>query len=150
LEILLTKIKQEIDTLLHESPTSGSSSATKGKTTSFSNEFDCYLNDDMKMLIETYEKCSKKLNELNEKSQIKDEQNKFERKFNSDIECLELKLKYLNDKYTQMTKTQRTATQTKISDFIESLIAQYEVNSTRVYLCFSFQLKYFLLYKFHQ
>jgi hypothetical protein len=139
--MLLTKIKQEIDTLLHESPTSGSgssgSSVAKSKPTSFSNEFDCYLNDDMKMLIETYEKCAKKLNELNEKSQIKDEQNKFERQFNSDIECLELKLKYLNDKYTQMTKTERTATQAKLSDFIESLIAQYEVNSTLEFICVS-------------
>ena len=56
-----------------------------------------------------------------------DEQNKFERQFNSDIECLELKLKYLNEKYAQMTKTERNS-QMKISDFIQSLKEQYEVN----------------------
>ena len=131
------KIKQEIDSLLQESPNANTSGG-KVKTANFSSEFDCYLNDDMKMLIETYEKCSRKLNELNEKSQIKDEQNKFERQFNSDIECLELKLKYLNEKFSQMTKTERNNSQTKISDYIESLIAQYEVCVYLFYFYVSF------------
>ena len=68
LEILLSKIKLEIDSLLQESP---SNNKVKSTANNFSNEFDCYLNDDMKMLIESYEKCSRKLNDLNEKSQIK-------------------------------------------------------------------------------
>ena len=65
LELLLNTVKQEIDSLLQETPTS------KGKRMSATNEFDTCLNDDMKMLIESYEKCSRRLNELNEKSQIK-------------------------------------------------------------------------------
>ena len=66
LELLLNTVKQEIDSLLQESP-----NANKSKRMSCAGEFDSYLNDDMKMLIESYEKCSRRINELNEKSHIK-------------------------------------------------------------------------------
>ena len=50
-EIVLKNIKCEIDNLNSQNKT--------------------YLGDDMKMLIENYEQCCKRLNELIEKSQIK-------------------------------------------------------------------------------
>ena len=143
MECILNNIKADIDNLLQDvqckSPKNQSASPTTASAASF--------NEDVRILIEGYEKCCKKLNELNEKSQIKgkfncncssqsitnlnfcfkDEQNKLERELNSDIECLELKLKYLNEKFTQIVKTEKTG-QMKISDYVDKLILQYQVS----------------------
>ena len=127
-EIVLKNIKCEIDSLNLQNKT--------------------YFGDDMKMLIEYYEQCCKRLNQLIEKSQIKgkiptqtfsflrlfydylfeDERNKFESKLNSDVECLEMKLKYLHDKFSQMERTEKPK-QLSHMDYIEKLIAQYQVRN---------------------
>ena len=86
-----------------------------------------HFNDDMKNLIDNYEKCCKKLNELGQKSQIKDEQNKFEKEIKSDLECLELKLKYLNDKCSQLGKLDKS-TQMTSSAYLDKLINEYQVS----------------------
>jgi hypothetical protein len=86
-----------------------------------------HFNDDMKNLIENYEKCCKKLNELSQKSKIKDEQNKCEKEIKSDLECLELKLKYLNDKCSLLGKLEKTSQMTT-SAFLDKLINEYQVS----------------------
>jgi hypothetical protein len=91
-----------------------------------------YFNDDMKNLIENYEKCCKKLNELGQKSQVKDEQNKFEKEIKSDLECLELKLKYLNDKCSQLGKLDKQSQMTS-SAYLDKLINEYQVSLDDIY-----------------
>lgn len=92
LDILLKNIKVEIDSLLKEPFAANSQNAetlnksssliiinnsTSGggqplsSSSSSTNIYDNYFNNDLKMLIETYEKCCRKLNELNEKSILK-------------------------------------------------------------------------------
>jgi hypothetical protein len=68
---MLSNVKAEIDNLLHDSSKNGSPSSAK---TSPSPPPSPSYKDDMKILIDNYETCCKKLNELNEKSQIKGKQ----------------------------------------------------------------------------
>jgi hypothetical protein len=85
------------------------------------------INDDMKVLIENYEKCCKKLNDLNQNAHIKDERNKLEREVLSDVDCIELKLKYLSEKRNQLGKLEKTA-QMSCSAFLDKLINEYQVS----------------------
>lgn len=113
LNLLLTRIKSDIDELIKESASSSISSS--------------YFSSDMKILIESYEKCCKILNELNEKSIIKDECEKLEKQIKSDTECLELKLKYLNESLAQLESMDKFGKANKV-EFIEKVIQQYQVS----------------------
>lgn len=81
METLLKQIKTEMDSLMRTESAHDPSTINKPPYQSLSSSYshslyskdgvEQYLNSDMKMLIETYEKCTKRLNELNEKSTLK-------------------------------------------------------------------------------
>lgn len=108
LDLLLSKIKSDLDKLVHEA--------------------NSCENSDMKVLIESYEKCCKKLNDLNEKSLAKDECEKLEKQVNSDMECLQLKLNYLNEKSAQLRNSNSLKENANKMDNFEKLLTQNNVN----------------------
>jgi hypothetical protein len=155
LDVLLKGIKTEIDSLLKEPVYQSSSSSDSGSNLVIVNNqpslttttatggssriattttmYDNYFNNDMKILIETYEKCSKKVNELSEKSILKDEYTKLEKEFNSDLECLEMKLKYLNEKLTQLKSVEKKPVHKTNTEYVDKLINQHQVRRDLLY-----------------
>ena len=55
-----------------------------------------------------------------------DEKDKFEKDIKSDVECIDLKLKYLSEKCSQLGKIEKTP-QISSSSYIDKLINEYQV-----------------------
>lgn len=113
-DFMLSNVKDEIEQLIKQS------------NQSFENQhlFD-FSKSDAKLLIDTYDTCCKKLNGFGEKSAEKTECQKFEQKFQSDLQCLELKLKYLFEKFSKNFHLKiKNSNSSKIMD---QVLSQYRV-----------------------
>lgn len=119
-DLILNSVKYEIEELINQST---ELNGKNGKNQHFIE----FSNSDAKLLIDSYDACSKKLNEFNEKSAEKNQCQKFEKKFNSDLECLDLKLKYLAEKLTKIQQFElKNSNSSKI---IDKIICHYQVRT---------------------
>ncbi|CAF0712702.1 unnamed protein product [Brachionus calyciflorus] len=116
-DLMLNSIKFEIEEMIN---------SVDLKTGTDRNHHTSETNTDVQLLIESYDKCCQKLNDFNEKSIEKNECQKFEKQFGSDLQCLELRLKYLYEKFEQIEKLEIKSVNR--SDFIDKVIAQYQVS----------------------
>ena len=104
------------------------------------------FSDDVNILIELYESCSKRAFEFDKNFRIKNElERESEKQLEIDLECLDRKFKYLNEKFSTFAKyfdyfnliRQSTITSIEINresnelfsvEKIESIIRQYHVS----------------------
>lgn len=118
-DLILSSVKYEIEQLIKQSNEFNANSYQNQQSIEFSKT-------DVKLLIDSYDSCCKKLNEFSCKSAEKTQCQKFEKKFQSDLECLQLKLKYLIEKLAKLQQFEF-----KNLDFfkasIDKILTQYQV-----------------------
>lgn len=113
-DIMLSNVKNEIEELIKLS-----------NQNCENQHFLEFSKSDAKLLIDTYDTCCKKLNGFSEQSAEKTECQKFDQKFRSDLECLELKLKYLYEKFSKNFQFKLKISNN--SKIIDQVLSQYQV-----------------------